>query len=698
MKKFVFNILALICTTAFIAPALVSCSEDMSEENYYTFTGKMMSEYLKQNPDYSLFASIVEKAGLMDQLSAYGRYTCFAPDNNAINTYLASKNLTLESLSREDCDTLARVHLISAMYSISEMPKGTLDQNMMGRNIDISYGTDEQDRSVVIINGKSRIYFEHQDDSVENGIVQPVNVVIENSSKSVDGLLDSDPNLAIYSAALKATGLDMVLQEKEDLEWAKNYKALAKKYNDKYVTGSRGAEACEVPKTRKKGFTLFAVPDAVLNEKYGVYNVHDLYELACSIYDNDEVYGLDKASDSHKYENVTDPKNPLYRFMAYHIVDRNVQGYNLLTVKEDAGINTALVNPTEWYTTLLPYTMVKVERLTVQKFADAAAKSGEYYLNRRYDAEKYFEQGSHVEPEVASPEGNDSENGRFFYIDKPLKFDNVTRNTICNTRIRLDFSTLFPEIQSNNLRMSGKLISGSNNIDQGAMNYYLPDGYLDNVKMNANTRFIYWYPKSYYYSMNGDEFDAQGEFEITFNLPPVPFTSEWQVRLGCAPMNPNGGDDGDNAANRGQIQIYIDGKAEGLPLDFSRNLADLQGVSKKYFRDENKYSTIIKKDDEKRQEDFKALKNKGYYRGPYSVFTSDDGKGQQNPHYFSDLDNTVRKVLATVRLEAGVTHTITLKNVSTVLPKKKEAMLDYLEIVPKSVWGITEGDDVEDDL
>ena len=49
----VFNILSF---------PFVSCSDDPLEENYYTFTGEMMSDYLQSHEDFSEFAAIVTKA------------------------------------------------------------------------------------------------------------------------------------------------------------------------------------------------------------------------------------------------------------------------------------------------------------------------------------------------------------------------------------------------------------------------------------------------------------------------------------------------------------------------------------------------------------------------------------------------------------------------------------------------------------
>ena len=181
--------------------------------------------------------------------------------------------------------------------------------------------------------------------------------------------------------------------------------------------------------------------------------------------------------------------------------------------------------------------------------------------------------------------------------------------------------------------------------------------------------------------------DAQEVFDITFNIPPVPFSGEWQIRLGFAPMSKADG------AERGQVQIYFDEKATGIPLNMAEPI-DLVSVYGSAFPD----YLNIRGDDDKRQEDFKILKNKGYYRGPHSVFNSSDGTKAGKYNTFSQMSHTVRKVLCTVNIEAGQTHTLRIKNVSTVLPKKKEAMLDYLELVPKSVYGVSDSGSSEDDL
>ena len=115
---------------------------------------------------------------------------------------------------------------------------------------------------------------------------------------------------------------------------------------------------------------------------------------ACEIYD--AVYPEDKNAEYHSFERLEHRKNPLNRFMAYHILDRDVKGWNYLTPLNDIGIETTLMNPEDWYETMLPRTMMKVEKLTVWKYTNMSGDQRlEIYLNRRYD-DNYSIHGSMV--------------------------------------------------------------------------------------------------------------------------------------------------------------------------------------------------------------------------------------------------------------------------------------------------------------
>lgn len=692
MKKLSLNILYLLGIFAFVIPSMQSCNDEPDGDNFYSFTGQMMSEYLTANTQYSQFATIVQRAGLMDQLSAYGHYTCFAPTNDAVNAYLDKKGKTMETLTDADCDTLARTHLVNVMYSVSEMGGENSTsvlptQNMMRRNLQITHDKDENGNSVVVINGNSMVFFEHQDDSVENGIMQPVNAVIENSTLSVPSLIKKNPKVSLYMQALEATKLAEKLEAYKDNDYD------PKDYEEKiqYMTGGSIYEVANPPDQHLYGFTAFLVPDEILKNNYNVTDLRGLYDLACGIYD--KMYPDDVNKPEHAFDHLTDPINPLYRFMAYHLLDRNVQGYNYLTVRDDVGVDKSLANTTDWYTTMLPYTMIKVERLNVAKWQGPNGILGDRYINRRYD-DTHTERGVHIQPSVEPEYITDGNNGVYFYIDDIIAFDETTRDVVQNCRIRMDFSTIFPEIMSNNIRMNGTYTkddeSKYDDSYKYGKNYFFPAGYLKNVTFSDNNtggHFIYRRPRCNYYSMHGDEMIANGVFDLEFVIPPVPFESDWQIRLGFAPM------DASQGASRGIFQIYFDDVAQGIPLNMDERINSTAVYGASSFPD----YLEIRDNDEKRAEDFKILKNKGYYRGPYSIF-HDANNNVNTGERFAKQPSTVRKVLCTVHIKPGQDHRLRIRNVSTFRAKEKEAMLDYLEFVPKSVYGVNDGGAAEDDL
>ncbi|MBQ0056370.1 MAG: fasciclin domain-containing protein [Bacteroidales bacterium] len=678
MKKITSKIFAILGILLLTVPAVVSCSDEPSSENYYSFKGEMMSEYLQNREEFSKFAEIVDRAGLMKQLSAYGHYTCFCPTNSAVDAFLQSKGRTLDGLSQADCDTIARTHLVSVLYSTFDMKDGVLaTQNMNRRPIEISHKLDNDSNSVVVLNKVAVVTFATQNDSVENGIMHPIEMVLESSTNSLPDLIKENPEVSIFYNALMATGLAQKMTQYKDDSY------VAKTGNDRfydYITGSNIHEAATDPDEHLYGYTAFLVPDAILEGRYHVHNIEDLYYLACEIYD--EVYPEDKDKESHKFENISDPANPLYRFMAYHLLDRNVQGWNYLTVRDDFGVLTTDVNPTDWYTTMLPYTMIKVQHLTVNKYVGAGT-IGERYINRRYD-DQYQIEGSHVQQKVENYD-NMALNGIYFYVDEVLKFDSETYDKVDNCRIRMDFSTIFPEVMTNDMRMNGDRTKDDDNSTSAydhtykyGRNFYFPNGYLEGVTVAGNGYFIYRRPRQGYWSLHGDEFICQGNYDISFRIPPVPFEGDWQIRLGYAAM-----------PIRGIAQIYFDNVPQGIPLDMTRDLGHSSILGTEFGK---KLYTSMNADE--RLEDRKTLKNLGFYRGTNGGYRT----GGSDRQHFSDIKETLRIVLCTVHIAPGEEHFLRVRAVSSKQGNNNEVMLDYLELVPKSVYGVVDDGAQEDDL
>lgn len=647
---------------------MTACSDEPDAESFYTYKGQMMSQYLLTNSQFSQYAAIVERAGLMKLLSAYGTYTCFAPTNTAIDHYLADRGLTdISQLTDADCDTIARTHLVNNVLSTAEMGDGVLaTANMNRRYLEVSHGLDEEQNAVVVLNEDAHIIYALQDDSVDNGIMQPVNRVLESSNRMVVDLMKLNPRISLFMSALMATGMSDSLYSYKDATWDPTL------YPRWYYSSDINSESATVPEEMLYGFTVFVEPDSVYREKYGITTLEQLYRKACELYD--PVYPEDIAQPYHDFSQLTDRRNPLNRYVSYHILGCNVISkekltpYNVLNANGlvDIGIETTQNNPEDWYETLLAHTMMNIQKQTVAKYLGQGTRNA-HYVNRRYDAQFHHE-GARID-KVADYKSA-AMNGIYFYVNDLVAFDTKTQSEVQNKRIRMDFATLFPELITNGIRLNGDPTKGYDEAERYGKNYYFPEGYLKGVKVNGY--MLYRRPHNHYRCFQGDEMNLQGDYDVTFRLPPVPSEGEYQIRLGYAP-----------SSTRGIGQVYFDDKPQGIPIDMTKSLSDL-GVPLA-----NNYSLLSK--DEKAAER-KMLKNLDFYRGPMGAYMLQSGS-----HYFLGLHaQSVRRIVCTVHIKPDEDHYLRFRNVSN--NGSSELMLDFLEIVPRSVYGVTDEGEPEDDL
>lgn len=510
-------------------------------------------------------------------------------------------------------------------------------------------------------------------------------ITIGETTRSLSTQLANDPRASIYSAALVATGLDNVLN---DSIYDFSYDANTLNYFYYYNTIER--EVATAPDSKKQSYTLFVTPDEVLN-KYGIHSLEDLYHKACALYD--PLYPEDQNQPWHAFEQLTDERNPLNRYMRYTILNCDVRDLNRLTglilnqgVVKTLGIKTDLVNPTDWYQTLLPHTLMKCEQLTVENYVGKGTL-GEYYINRRYDKAVQVEGTaiSRTLPETTA----EAPNGRYFYVDDLVAYTTEVRDVVQNTRIRMDFSTVFPELVSQGIRLNGDPTQSENsnsfnNLDLTfpyGRNFYFPKGYLDGLTLNeVDQTLVYKRPQWSFWNYQGDEFNLFGKYDFEFRLPPVPFSGEWQIRLGlCALLT------------RGKAKISLNGEEQADTIDFTLQLNDksILGVNERNFPIMNTYSYFELSEEGKAAEQA-ALKAKGYYRAPFSSYYTD---GVQR-HEMIDNPMLYRRVIYQGVIEAGRENILRIRNINNSL--NAEFQLDYIELVPKTVYDSAE--EPEDNL
>ena len=164
MKYSVRNAFNHIVTMGLVAVGLfatTACNPEPDESDLYTSTGKTTLDFIKEDPNLSSFLYIMERVGLDKNLAAYGQYTCFIPNNQAVATYIndlynddkatvphnSMTENSLQGLTDSLCNDIAKYHLAIGLYP-------TLNINptipmMLGRSINTETTSDSEGRVTI---------------------------------------------------------------------------------------------------------------------------------------------------------------------------------------------------------------------------------------------------------------------------------------------------------------------------------------------------------------------------------------------------------------------------------------------------------------------------------------------------------------------------------------------------------------------
>jgi uncharacterized surface protein with fasciclin (FAS1) repeats len=162
--------------------------------------------YLKQNEaQFSSIVKIIDKAGYNAFLNAYGTYTFFAPTNEAVKTYLAANNKgSLDLLTEAECKDLLKFHLLEEEVNSSAFTDGKLPAiTMYGQYLTTSI-ENVDGSSLYKINRQALL--ETPNLKMGNGILQVINNVLQPSKLTVAQIVEANPELSVFTQALKETG------------------------------------------------------------------------------------------------------------------------------------------------------------------------------------------------------------------------------------------------------------------------------------------------------------------------------------------------------------------------------------------------------------------------------------------------------------------------------------------------------------
>ena len=704
-------LLGALCLVGFVSQ---SCTEEIDQSNRYTFTGETIVDYLENRSDsFGDFLTILNRAvvghggNMKHLLATYGRYTCFAPTDSAIRRYVREQyekyvadsiavfvdstmdiadfhdtgihSPYFEDLTQEKCSEIAKNHVIEgeAFYTFDLREGAFAKPSMNDRYITYRFVVTDSVNGTVRLKLNDASTCVVQDYEVENGVIQVLDRVLSPSTALGPDLLKSyeDSIFSLFSEALFETGLDKRIRKTSyDME------KTGIKYDTRELRlfqNSNKDNYAKTPETHYIKYTILAIPDTVFR-RYGINNKTDLMNMAMKWYGDKYVEGVTQ---------ITDTVHPLYRFMAYHIIDRQLQ-YSGGFVQDGAKVNSYdpdLGNGAahgfdryEYYETLLD----NGKTIKCTKPYTAPARPNEHLLHHivlnygqnRGATCKVDGMRQHINVPVLKVEDfkgivglddgfefkQEAVNAMIHPINGILIYnDDEMKGNILNERMRINFMGFFPELMNNNIRWSAA--RGDN-----WMHYLIPDGYCSRIKFRANGSAMYYLgsengSKTSYSDYQGDEVITSGPYDFEYRIPHVP-AGTYELRLGSCLY-----------ALRGIAQTYMDGKVTGIPIDL-RWEASSPFVKERFaFKDDD---LDLGGDPDLIDADDKARRNRGYMKGPASTFVaSGSATLRQSP-------SAARIILGTFQLTDG-DHWIRFKN--TKEDNTTEFMHNYLEIVPRSI-------------
>ncbi len=606
--KYRARIAAMLLAGAFAA-SLTSCGDDIDEGSYYTFTGQTVSSYAHETEGYSLFARLLDDTGNSALLSSYGHYTLFLPSDEALERYIGNLAGGYDQLSDEQKREIVYNHVIKSLgndYKSETFEEGSLPEKTMSDNyLTISFKADESVAGGLAIYVNKTTLIIEKDIEVHNGVIHLINNVIEPSNDFPLDAMKEHGKFSIFAQAMEASGL---------------YKRTEALYDDSYVAPYPEGEVTRdgmkffVPTVKRLGFTVFAETDDVMNAN-GISNLDQLVAYA------ENYYGTEARG------NYTDPSNALYKFVAYHMLDRQMNTNEFLYNGPCTAVSF-MDRRAEYYETMYTYRLMEI-------------KAGNK-INQRSN-------GSYVGIDENNA-GISAVNGFVHGLTDMLVYDeDAMVNDVLNKRLRFDFYNVPPELTNNNIRWT------LTTTPEGYSGYVIPNDFCgDHLKFSDETQITMWASDGWT-NFEADELKLNGWYDFTLRMLPVP-PGSYEVRIGYR-----------QESWRGIAQLFVDGEIQGIPRDLRIAGTDpMVG----WESDELLSPSGIAEND-------KAMRNRGYMKAPASVWTT-----QQGGTSLRNMAACLRIIVGQFNFQEYGAHYLRGKN---VYAPDQEFHGDYIELIPTSL-------------
>ena len=682
-----------LLTVALAMLALLSaCTEDIDTSARYVFKERTIISYLEEHDKYSEYLRLLKEQPLSKYssstvyqlLTAYGYYTCFAPTNQAIQLYLDSmvrKGIIPEASwdrfpDEQTRDSVRNVVVMNSIidgtklekqYFTSEFPAANEEfsiSTMADRKLSVTYPK-KSDPDSCLIDGISSVSKTNRDIETINGIVHEVAYVINPSDETLGTTLrkyakDPESGLSVMAQLVDACGLTDTLTKIKDEAYDLLYQTGAfPGYSWHYRTG----KLIEAPEHRRYGFTLFAVGDEYWEEALGKSR-QDITPADVQ----DWVKQQGHYTDAIESTDYSDANNLLNQFVTYHLLSQRLPVEKIVIHSNEKGYNYTLRSCNPTIPVWAHYVTMGKRRLLR---AWESAESNGVYLNRFPELNN--ERSGNYHEKSCAPENvgqkiyKDDEtkviklvNSMIYIIDEPLFYSEHVRNQLGKTRLRYDVWEFQDEAMNNDLRFMVEEVDGLRKFSSE------PDEqYFDGITVNSRETIFLILDgiKQNWPNYQCDELLAEGVYDITVRLPPVPKQGVYELRMGVST----------ESSTRGICQVYFGSskdylKPAGIPVNMALGGDDpLLGWEQD--TDDDDYNAEL---------DIK-MRNNDFMKGPEYIVEV-PGSSETNRR----SKKSTRRILLKETMSPDVVYYMRFKTVQD--SNEKQLFVDYLEWCPKEVY------------
>lgn len=226
MKRFLRlpSLLRLI-VVIFIAFGFQNCSEDKIS-NQTTDNTLNITDYIRQNEDYSMFLEVLNITNYASFMNTYGTYTLFLPTNEAISAYLEDKGVSsLNDLPLVDLQNLTKLHILDQTILTTSFTDGKIGVPSLYGQYLVTGAVSTASTAKTITSGLTSVVSETTPTTVTssftvnktskivasnivvgNGVIHVIDKVLIIADKTLAQTIEADSNLSLFTEVLKATG------------------------------------------------------------------------------------------------------------------------------------------------------------------------------------------------------------------------------------------------------------------------------------------------------------------------------------------------------------------------------------------------------------------------------------------------------------------------------------------------------------